>query len=138
MKINTIKKKLAQIIFHLTLVFFLIFSSNIAEGDSGWYPTHKGETIIVEYCLPKIGDGPIYLQGLNQGTTWKNIAKIKAPKFKKDSYCEADFQHGSGQGFYHLKFKWKVNVSGEWGLQAYSPNLKMGFIGWPDGIESRK
>ena len=120
----------------LVIAFTTLFASVplAAFGSAGWYPTAKGESITVEYCLPTPKVGVLYLQALGIGAKWKTVATIKQPQFKKDSYCADDFKYGTKQGLYHLKYNWKVNISGGWGLQLYSVGLEKAFYGWPDGI----
>jgi hypothetical protein len=105
-----------------------------AIASAGWYPTAKGESLVVEYCLPTANVGTLYLQALGSGTKWKTVAVIKHPQLRKDSYCADYLKHGFGQGLYHLKYKWKVNISGGWGLQLKSSTLNQTYYGWPDGI----
>jgi hypothetical protein len=105
-----------------------------AIASAGWYPATKGEFLVVEYCLPTANVGTLYLQALGSGTKWKTVAVIKHPQLRKDSYCAEDLKHGFGQGLYHLKYKWKVNISGSWGLQLKSSTLNQTYYGWPDGI----
>ena len=105
-----------------------------AMASAGWYPTAKGESLVVEYCLPTANVGTLYLQALGSGTKWKTVAVIRHPQLRKDSYCADDFKHGFGQGLFHLKYKWKVNISGGWGLQLKSSALNQTYYGWPDGI----
>jgi len=105
-------------------------------ASAGWYPAAKGEYLVVEYCLPTANVGTLYLQALGSGTKWKTVAVIKHPQLRKDSYCADDLKHGFGQGLYHLKYKWKVNISGGWGLQLKSSTLNQTYSGWPDGIKT--
>jgi hypothetical protein len=112
----------------------LCVSVSPALASAGWYPTAKGESLTVEYCLPTANVGTLYLQALGSGTKWKTVAVVKYPQLKKDSYCADDFKHGFGQGLFHLKYKWKVNISGGWGLRIKSTTLNQTYYGWPDGI----
>ena len=116
------------------LIALLLCLPETAFGSAGWYPTTKGELITVEYCLPTKNVGTLYLQALGNGTKWRTVATIKNVLLKKDSYCADDYKYGSKQGLYHLKYVWKVNVSGGWGLQLKSSSLNKVFFGWPDGI----
>ena len=50
-----------------------------AIASAGWYPTAKGESLVVEYCLPTANVGTLYLQALGSGTKWKTVAVIKHP-----------------------------------------------------------
>ena len=105
-----------------------------AIASAGWYPTAKGESLVVEYCLPRATVGTLYLQALGSGTKWKTVAVIKHPQLRKDAYCADDLKHGFGQGLYHLKYKWKVNISGGWALQIKSSTSNQTYYGWPDGV----
>jgi hypothetical protein len=116
------------------LIALLLCIPETAFGSAGWYPTAKGESITVEYCLPTKDMGNLYLQALGSGTKWKTVATIKNKILKKDKYCADDYKYGSKQGLYHLKFAWKVNVSGGWGLRLKSTSINKVFYGWPDGI----
>ena len=120
----------------LLLVVLVISYLPVAQAiaSAGWYPTAKGESLTVEYCLPTANVGTLYLQALGSGTKWKTVAVIKHPQLRKDPYCADDFKHGFGQGLFHLKYKWKVNISGGWGLQLKSSALNQTYYGWPDGI----
>ena len=120
----------------LLLVVLVISYLPVAQAiaSAGWYPTAKGESLTVEYCLPTANVGTLYLQALGSGTKWKTVAVIKHPQLRKDPYCADDFKHGFGQGLFHLKYKWKVNISGGWGLQLKSSTLNKTYYGWPDGI----
>ena len=112
----------------------LYLSASPGMASAGWYPTAQGESLTVEYCLPTANVGTLYLQALGSGTKWKTVAVIKHPQLRKDPYCADDFKHGFGQGLFHLKYKWKVNISGGWGLQLKSSTLNKTYYGWPDGI----
>jgi len=112
----------------------LYVSVSPAVASAGWYPTTKGESLIVEYCLPTANVGTLYLQALGSGTKWETVAIIKNPRLTKDTYCADDFKNGFAQGLYHFKYKWKVNISGGWALQLKSSTLNKTYYGWPDGI----
>ena len=120
----------------LLLVVLVISYLPVAQAiaSAGWYPTANGESLVVEYCLPTANVGTLYLQALGSGTKWKTVAVIKHPQLRKDSYCADDLKHGFGQGLYHLRYKWKVNISGGWALQLKSSTVNKTFYGWPDGI----
>jgi hypothetical protein len=105
-----------------------------AFASAGWYPAVKGESITVEYCLPQRDMGNLYLQALGNGTKWKTVATIKNKILKKDKYCADEYKYGSKQGLYHLKYVWKVNISGGWGLRVKSSTINGVVYGWPDGI----
>ena len=100
-----------------------------AIASAGWYPIAKGQSIYVEYCLPTINVGVLYLQATSDGTKSKTVARIKSPKLKKDKYCEDDIKYGFGEGLFHFRYKWKVNISGGSALQLYSGRLKRVFYG---------
>ena len=120
----------------LLLVVLVISYLPVAQAiaSAGWYPTAKGESLTVEYCLPTANVGTLYLQALGSGTKWKTVAVIKHPQLRKDPYCADDFKYGFGQGFYHFKYKWKVNITGGWALQLKSSTLNKTYYGGPDGI----
>lgn len=120
----------------LLLVVLVISYLPVAQAiaSAGWYPTAKGESLVVEYCLPTANAGTLYLLALGSGTNWKTVAVIKHPQLRKDPYCADDFKYGFGQGFYHFKYKWKVNITGGWALQLKSSTLNKTYYGGPDGI----
>jgi len=119
-----------------TLLTSLPFS---ALASAGWYPTHPGDVIETEVCLPKGVSSPIYLQLMPDKGSAKTVAKIFFKGLKADAYCKDSIKHGPATaGPYHLKYKWKVNVSGENGLQFFDPKTKKAYYGWPDGIASTR
>ena len=119
------------------LVTILTTTTSSALASAGWYPINKGETLTVEYCLPKARMGTLVLRGTGNELTPKILAKIKDSTLKQDSYCADDLKRGYKQGAYHLKYSWKVNITGQYGLDLYSTNTKKKYYGWPDGINSR-
>ena len=125
-------------LFRWKLLSVVLVVSNLAVvqaiASAGWYPTANGESLVVEYCLPTANVGTLYLQALGSGTKWKTVAIINHPQLRKDAYCADDFKHGFGQGLYHLKYKWKVNISGGWALQIKSSTSNQTYYGWPDGV----
>lgn len=122
----------------LGLALLIGLTPQPAFAGAGWYPAAKGESLMVEYCLPTANVGTLYLQALGSGTKWKTVAVIKHPKLRKDSYCTDDLKYGFGQGLYHLKYKWKVNISGGWALQLKSATSNQTYYGWPDGITTNE
>jgi hypothetical protein len=123
---------------NLVLIFLIIsgLSSPSAYASAGWYPTYKGDVIHTQVCLPKNINSPIYLQLMGEKNFGKTVAVIHFKKLPADSYCRDMLLHDlNPQGaYFDLKFDWKVNVTGGYGLQFYSPKLKKAFYGWPDGI----
>ena len=121
----------------IALVFLL--PANGAFASAGWYPTHIGDVIQTEVCLPKNVSSPIYLQLMPFEGNHKTVAKIYFKNLKADAYCKDSIKHDPATpGPYHLKYKWKVNATGESGLQFFDPKTKKAYYGWPDGIASTK
>jgi hypothetical protein len=123
-----------------TLALILSISPGLAMGDAGWYPTHVRDTISVEFCLPSGARSPVYLQlmELNQ-LQGRTLAVIHFSRLKEDSYCRGSVQDGVKSGRnspVHLKYNWKVNVSGSGALQIYIPNIRSAVYGWPDGFST--
>ena len=116
------------------MISLLVLSPSSARASAGWYPIAKGQSITVEYCLPTADVGVLYLQATSEGSKSKTVATIKSPKLKKDKYCVDDVKYGFGEGLYHFRYKWKVNITGGSALQLFSGRLKRVFYGWPDGI----
>ena len=56
------------------------------------------------------------------------VEKFKPVRAYDPNWCD--------KGWFEYKYRWKVNVSGEWGLLFYDPIAKKTYYGWPDGIES--
>lgn len=127
--------RLGLLVVIMTSAAFLFLTG--AHASAGWYPIAKGEVIEVEYCLPTAKVGTLVLQAVGVGNKVKSVAVVMPSQLKKDSYCADDMKYGFGEGLYHFKYKWRVNISGEWGLQLHSPRLKRTFYGWPDGITTR-
>jgi hypothetical protein len=131
----------------LSLISSLIFASP-ARAEYVPQNTSEGKVITVGVCLPKNAKSPIYLQTyFDSFASRKTIAKITFSKLTKHSDCE--FWSGIpgfdgskfkdvGQRNYRVTYKWKVPFSGEKLLNFYSPNLKVSFDGWPDGVISKK
>jgi len=121
------------------LVFILLAPATSAFASAGWYPTHPGDVIETEVCLPKSVSSPIYLQLIPDKGSGKTVAKIYFKDLKADSYCRDSIKHDPATaGPYHLKYKWSVNVTGENGLQFFNPKIKKTYYGWPDGIASTR
>lgn len=118
------------------LVTLFTLATSSAVASAGWYPTSKGQTLTVEYCLPKAQMGTLVLRGTGAQPIPKILAKIKDPILKRDSYCADDLKRGYKQGAYHFRYSWKVNVTGQYGLDLYSNDTKKKYYGWPDGIDS--
>jgi hypothetical protein len=120
----------------LSLVVMLGVPSTPAIASAGWYPTVKGEVIHTQVCLPKNIESPVYLQLMGDKEFGKTVVTIHFKKLPADSYCRNTLLHGLNPkgAFYDLKFDWKVNVEGSYGLQFYSPKESKAFYGWPDGI----
>ena len=116
------------------VISLLVLSTSPAHASAGWYPIAKGQSITVEYCLPTANVGILYLQATGEGAKSQTVATIKSPKLKNDKYCLDDVKYGFGEGFFHFRYKWKVNISGGWGLQLKSSTLHKIYYGWPDGI----
>jgi hypothetical protein len=116
----------------------LCLSALPAMAGAGWYPTFKGDVIHTQVCLPKNIKSPIYLQLMGEKNFGKTVAVIHFKKLPADSYCRDTLLHDlNPQGaYFDLKFDWKVNVTGGYGLQFYSPKLKKAFYGWPDGVSA--
>jgi hypothetical protein len=106
-----------------------------ANASAGWYPTHEGESIVAEFCIPAGSHSPVLLQTMGEGSSEKTVAVIKFKKLRIDSYCRDEVKYGQSSGLYHLKYRWKVNIKGSWGLALKIPNLNLIVYGWPDGIE---
>ena len=119
-----------------SLASLLILGASPAYASAGWYPTHKGEIITVDYCLPKTNMGPLILRAMGDQAQPIVLATIKPMRLPKDSYCADDLKYGFKQGLYHLKYGWRVNLVGGAGLEIYSPLAKRSYYGWPDGISS--
>ena len=120
------------------VISLLVLSPSSAHASAGWYPIAKGQSITVEYCLPTANVGVLYLQATSEGSKSKTVATIKSPKLKNDKYCVDDVKYGFGEGLYHFRYKWKVNITGGSALQLYSGKLKRVFYGWPDGISTNR
>jgi hypothetical protein len=85
----------------------------------------KGELLEVEVCLPKSVKSPITFLASRDSKKWKSIQVIRFKKLVKGQ-CEA--------GLLKLKYKWKVNLEGEWILHFYDSKTKKTYYPWPDGI----
>ena len=121
------------------LVFILLAPTTSAFASAGWYPTHPGDVIETEVCLPKGFSSPIYLQLIPEKGVHKTVATIKIKSLKADAYCRDSVNQSSNRPRpYHLKYKWTVNVTGESGLQFFDPKTKKTYYGWPDGIASTR
>ena len=126
-----------------TLSFLLLSpTSNLAIASAGWYPTHVGEFISVDFCLPSAAKSPVFLQTMDlkksQGTT---LAVIHFSKLKRSSGCLQELKNGLGRsnnGPYELIYDWKVNILESNALQLYIPNLHKAIYGFPDGISLSK
>jgi hypothetical protein len=120
----------------LSLVLMFGVPSSPASASAGWYPTVKGEVIHTQVCLPKNIKSPVYLQLMGDRDFRKTVATIHFKKLPADSYCRDTSLHGLNPkgAYYDLRFDWKVNVEGAYGLQFYTPNARKAFYGWPDGI----
>jgi len=126
-----------------TLSFLLLFpTSNSAIASAGWYPTHVGELISVDFCLPPAAKSPVYLQTMDlKKTQGMTLAVIHFSKLKRSSGCQQEYKNGLGRaknGPYELIYSWKVNISDSNALQLYIPNLHEAIYGFPDGIEIAK
>ena len=118
--------------FLVIVILLNAINSSNANASAGWYPTKIGDYIDTDFCVPAGTRSPVFLQSM-QG---KTLAVIKFKKLKIDSYCRDEAKFGfSPAGLYHLKYRWRVNVNGSWGIQLKIPNLKVVVYGWPDGIE---
>ena len=118
--------------FLVIVILLNAINSSNANASAGWYPTKIGDYIDTDFCVPAGTRSPVFLQSM-QG---KTLAVIKFKKLKVDSYCRDEAKFGfSPAGLYHLKYRWRVNVNGSWGIQLKIPNLKVVVYGWPDGIE---
>jgi hypothetical protein len=135
MRMKGVSRLFKSILFIL-LNISLCLSISPATASAGWYPTFKGDLIHTEVCLPKNIKSPVYLQLMGSKDFGKTVAVIHFRELPADGYCKDQLLHGlSPQGaYFDLKFDWKVNVSGAYGLQFYAPNLKKPFYGWPDGV----
>ena len=129
-----------RILFGIAFTILLTaVTSSSANASAGWYPTYKGDLIVTEFCIPASSHSPVFLQTMGEDSAWRTVAVIKFKKLRNDSYCRNGAKYGfSPTGHYHLKYKWKVNIRGSWGMQLYIPNLKSTVYGWPDGIEANK
>jgi hypothetical protein len=140
-----------RVISALVLVSSLIISllfSTPARAEYVPQYTSIGKVITVGVCLPNSVKSPIYLQTYYDSfSNRKTVAKISFSKLAKHSDC--DFYSGIpafagskmvevGPRLYRLTYKWKVSVTGESLLNFYSPNMKLSFDGWPDGVISKK
>ena len=118
--------------FLVIVILLNAINSWNANASAGWYPTKIGDYIDTDFCVPAGTRSPVFLQSM----PGKTLAVIKFKKLKVDSYCRDEAQLGfSSAGLYHLKYRWRVNVNGSWGIQLKIPNLKVVVYGWPDGIE---
>ena len=129
-------KRLSKVAAALGFVLMLGLSAPFAYGSAGWYQTFKGDVIHTEVCLPKNIKSPVYLQLMGDNDFGKTVAVINFKKLPADGYCKDQLLHGlNPQGaYFDLKYDWKVNISGAYGLQFYAPNLKKPFYWWPDGV----
>ena len=118
--------------FLVIVILLNAINSCNANASAGWYPTKIGDYIDTDFCVPAGTRSPVFLQSM----PGKTLAVIKFKKLKIDSYCRDEAQFGfSRAGLYHLRYRWRVNVNGSWGIQLKIPNLKVVVYGWPDGIE---
>lgn len=137
--------KLKNRVFIVVILYFtgqLVSSIPNSNASAGWYPTFPGDVIQTEFCIPANSKSPAYLQlGDSGGLKDKTVATVRFSNLKGSSYCRNWSVNNSktGQGdLIDLRFNWKVNVSGDAGLQLYVPNIRKTLYGWPDGISSKK
>ena len=117
-------------------VALTVVTPSSAQAGAGWYPTHKGDSIVTEFCIPAGSRSPVFLQTMGEGSTSRTVAVIYFRNLRTDSYCHNAAKYGhSPARLYHLKYRWQVNIKGSWGIQLRIPNLKLIVYGWPDGIE---
>lgn len=126
-----------RLLFLATAFAILASTQEPAQASAGWLPVSKGETLKMDFCVPKSNMGVLYLRA-NQlnGPASVLIAKFRTEKFSKDKYCRDEMEYGLKQGFYHFQYSWKVNVIGEWGIALTSLSPKKFYSGWPDGIDA--
>ena len=126
-----------RILFRIAITILLTaVTSSSANASAGWYPTHVGDSIVTEFCIPAGSHSPVFLQTIGVGSARKTVAVIKFRNLRIDSYCHDEAKYGfTPAGPYHLKYKWKVNIRGSWGVQLYIPNLRKVVYGWPDGVD---
>ena len=127
-----------RILFGIAFTILLTaVTSASANASAGWYPTHVGDSIVTEFCIPAGSHSPVFLQAMGVGSAWRTVAVIKFKNLRVDSFCRDESKYGiTPAGLYHLKYKWKVNIRGSWGMQLYIPNLRKIVYGWPDGVEA--
>ena len=126
-----------RILFAISfMVVLTVVTPSSATASAGWYPTHKGDWIVTEFCIPAGSRSPVFLQTMGDGSASKTVAVIHFRNLRIDSYCRNAEKYGhSPAGLYHLKYRWQVNIKGSWGIQLRIPSLKLTIYGWPDGIE---
>jgi hypothetical protein len=111
-----------------------------ANASAGWYPTHPGDVIQLDFCIPSNASSPIFLQliGDNQKSL-KQALKVDLTDLRSSSYCQILKKRTSSKNklkLLELKYNWRVNVEGDFALQVFIPNLHKSLAGWPDGISS--
>jgi hypothetical protein len=118
----------------------MVSSISSSFGSAGYYPTHPGDKLQVEFCLPASVKSPVYLQLIEPNKTQGlSVATIHFSHLRATPGCRELLKNGLNQrnnGRYELVYNWKVNVVGEHALQLYLPNLHKVIYGYPDGISS--
>jgi hypothetical protein len=133
-------KRASSLSFAALIVGQSLLNQPSSFASAGWYPTFPGDIISMEFCVPKTAASPAFLQ-LNAGTgKSKIIYKVNFAHLKSSRYCQnwqKDSLKPPSEDLLDLKFDWKVNQKGEFGLDLYVPNIHKTFYGWPDGITSK-
>ena len=133
-------KRASSLSFAALIVGQSLLSQPSSFASAGWYPTFPGDIISMEFCVPKTATSPALLR-FNAGTRKsKTIYKVNFAHLKSSRYCQ-NWQRNSSipqsEELLDLKFDWKVNQKGEFGLELYVPNIHKTIYGWPDGISSK-
>jgi len=128
--------------------FCLLSTISTFPANAEYENTSIGKVITVGVCLPNTVKSPIYLQTYENHSIMKTQAKIAFGKLQTSSKCNSWMNSPAnevwgeqkivGKRSYLLTYKYKVSFSGERVLAFYSPNLKLLFDGWPDGVISKK
>jgi hypothetical protein len=133
-------KRAFSLSFATLIVGQSVLSAPSSFASAGWYPTFPGDTISMEFCIPKTAASPALLQ-LNAGSSKsRTIYKVNFTHLKSSRYCKNWRKNSStpqSEELLDLKFDWKVNQKGEFGLELYVPNIRQKIYGWPDGISSK-